>query len=89
MSASNTSFHTRTAAELRRSFLGFFAERGHTVVPSSPLVPIGDPTLLFNTAGMVQFKPYYSAGGEVPYTRAVSVQKCLRACASPISRAWG
>jgi len=67
-----------TAAELRRAFLRFFEERGHSVVPSSPLVPMGDPTLLFTTAGMVQFKPYYSAAGEVPYTRAASVQKCLR-----------
>jgi len=67
-----------TAAELRRAFLRFFEERGHTVVPSSPLVPMGDPTLLFTTAGMVQFKPYYSATGDVPYTRATSVQKCLR-----------
>ena len=67
------------AAELRRAFLGFFEERGHTVVPSSPLVPHGDPTLLFTTAGMVQFKPYYSATGDVPYNgRAASVQKSLR-----------
>ncbi len=67
----------RAAAELRRAFVDFFVSRGHTSVPSSPLVP-GDPTLLFTTAGMVQFKPYYTASGEVPYTRAVSVQKCLR-----------
>jgi alanyl-tRNA synthetase len=67
-----------TAADLRRAFLRFFEERGHSVVPSSPLVPMGDPTLLFTTAGMVQFKPYYSAAGDVPYTRATSVQKCLR-----------
>jgi alanyl-tRNA synthetase len=67
----------RTAAELRRAFLDFFVARGHTAVPSAPLVP-NDPTLLFTTAGMVQFKPYYTAAGDVPYTRAVSVQKCLR-----------
>ena len=66
----------RTAAQLRRAFLDFFRQRGHTEVPSSPLVP-NDPTLLFTTAGMVQFKPYYTAS-DVPYTRAVSVQKCLR-----------
>jgi alanyl-tRNA synthetase len=66
------------AAELRRAFLRFFEQRGHVVVPSSPLVPMGDPTLLFTTAGMVQFKPYYSATGDVPYTRAASVQKSLR-----------
>ncbi|MBI5710558.1 MAG: alanine--tRNA ligase [Candidatus Eisenbacteria bacterium] len=68
----------RAATELRSGFLDFFRERGHTVVPSSPLVPHGDPTLLFTTAGMVHFKPYYSATGDVPYTRAVSVQKSLR-----------
>ncbi len=67
----------RTAAELRRAFLDFFVARGHTAVPSAPLVP-NDPTLLFTTAGMVQFKAYYTASGDLPYTRAVSVQKCLR-----------
>ena len=77
MSTPDTSIHPRTAAQLRRAFLDFFVARGHTAVPSSPLVP-NDPTLLFTTAGMVQFKPYYTATGEVPYTRAVSVQKCLR-----------
>ena len=68
----------KTGAELRRAFLDFFARQGHTEVPSSPLVPHGDPTLMFTTAGMVQFKPYYSTTGDVPYTRATSVQKCLR-----------
>jgi alanyl-tRNA synthetase len=68
----------KTGAELRRAFLDFFVRHGHTEVPSSPLVPHGDPTMLFTTAGMVQFKPYYSATGDVPYTRATSVQKCLR-----------
>ncbi len=68
----------QTGAALRRAFLDFFVQRGHTEVPSSPLVPHGDPTLMFTTAGMVQFKPYYSAAGDVPYTRATSVQKCLR-----------
>src|SRR5689334_6926863 len=68
----------KTGAELRRAFLDFFVRNGHQEVPSSPLVPHGDPTLMFTTAGMVQFKPYYSAAGDVPYTRATSVQKCLR-----------
>ena len=68
----------KTGADLRRAFLDFFIRNGHTEVPSSPLVPHGDPTLMFTTAGMVQFKPYYSATGDVPYTRATSVQKCLR-----------
>jgi alanyl-tRNA synthetase len=80
MTASPTSPAPPTAAaELRRVFLDYFAERGHTVVPSSPLVPHGDPTLLFTTAGMVQFKPYYTTTGDVPYNgRAASVQKSLR-----------
>ena len=68
----------KTGAELRRAFLDFFVKHGHAEVPSSPLVPHGDATLMFTTAGMVQFKPYYSATGDVPYTRATSVQKCLR-----------
>ena len=78
MTPSQTSPKPTVAAELRRAFLGFFEKQGHTVVPSSPLVP-SDPTLLFTTAGMVQFKPYYLASGDVPYGgRAVSIQKCLR-----------
>jgi alanyl-tRNA synthetase len=67
----------RAAADLRRAFLDFFVSKDHVEVPSSPLVP-NDPTLLFTTAGMVQFKPYYTAGDDVPYTRATSVQKSLR-----------
>jgi alanyl-tRNA synthetase len=65
--------------ELRRLFLEFFRERGHTVVPSASLVPEGDPSLLFNIAGMVQFKQFYAARGEIPFTRTASIQKCLRA----------
>jgi alanyl-tRNA synthetase len=68
-----------TSTELRRRFRDFFAARGHAVVPSSPLVPLGDPTLLFTTAGMVQFKPYFGLEPDrLPYRRAVSIQKCLR-----------
>jgi alanyl-tRNA synthetase len=68
-----------TSSELRRRFREFFVARGHTVVPSSPLAPLGDPTLLFTTAGMVQFKPYFGQDPErLPYRRAVSIQKCLR-----------
>src|SRR5215831_12863172 len=77
MSPSPSPLVAHTGAALRRAFLDFFISKGHTAVPSSPLVP-NDPTLLFNTAGMVQFKPYYTSAGDVPYTRAVSVQKCLR-----------
>lgn len=68
----------RTADELRRAFLEFFEERGHTVVPSSSLIP-HDPTVLFTVAGMVPFKPFFVGDETPPYTRAVSIQKCLRA----------
>jgi len=69
----------RTAHEIRRAYVDFFLKRGHTEVPSAPLVPRGDPTLLFTSAGMVQFKDFYLDPGNLPYRRAVSVQKCLRA----------
>ncbi len=68
-----------TASDLRRRFRDSFSARGHTVVPSSPLAPLGDPTLLFTTAGMVQFKPYFGLEPDrLPYRRACSIQKCLR-----------
>src|SRR5918995_696576 len=64
-------------AEIRRRFLDFFADRSHEVVPSAPLL-YNDPTLLFVNAGMVPFKPYFT-GQETPsFTRATSVQKCVR-----------
>jgi len=69
----------RTAAEIRRRFVEFFTERGHTHVPSSSLVPQDDPTLLFVNAGMNQFKDVFTGREERPYTRAVSVQRCVRA----------
>ncbi len=65
--------------ELRRTFLEFYAQRDHRVVPSSSLIPRDDPTMLFTSAGMVQFKPYWAGTVELPYHRATSIQKCLRA----------
>ncbi|MBM3330728.1 alanine--tRNA ligase [candidate division WOR-3 bacterium] len=65
--------------ELRRTFLEFYAQRDHRVVPSSSLIPRDDPTMLFTAAGMVQFKPYWAGTVELPYRRATSIQKCLRA----------
>jgi alanyl-tRNA synthetase len=68
------------AAEIRRGFCDFFATRhGHTLVPSSSLIPAQDPTLLFTNAGMVQFKQTFLGEEPRPYVRAVSVQKCVRA----------
>jgi|CXWL01.1.fsa_nt_gi alanyl-tRNA synthetase len=64
--------------DIRQSFLDFFAQRGHLVQPSSPLVPHGDATLLFTNAGMVPFKSYFLGQEQPPSRRAVSVQKCLR-----------
>ncbi len=66
------------AHELRESFLRFFEERGHRRMPSAPLVPAGDPTLLFTSAGMVQFKPYFMGQALPPHTRLTTVQKCFR-----------
>ncbi|WP_028080650.1 alanine--tRNA ligase [Solimonas soli] len=68
-----------TSNELRAKFLDFFRSKGHTIVPSSPLVPGNDPTLLFTNAGMVQFKDVFTGQDKRPYTRAASSQKCVRA----------
>jgi alanyl-tRNA synthetase len=68
-----------SAAEVRRAFLDFFRERGHTVVPSSSLVPGNDPTLLFTNAGMVQFKDVFLGKEQRDYSRAASSQRCVRA----------
>ena len=65
--------------ETRSSFLQFFARNGHTVVPSSSLVPEKDPSLLFVNAGMVQFKNVFLGQEKRPYTRATTSQKCVRA----------
>lgn len=68
-----------TVADIRQTFLDFFKERGHAVVPSSPLVPGNDPTLMFTNSGMVQFKDVFLGTDKRPYVRAASVQACLRA----------
>jgi alanyl-tRNA synthetase len=65
--------------EIRANFLAYFAREGHEVVPSSPLVPRNDPTLMFTNAGMVQFKNLFTGLEKRPYTRAVTAQKCVRA----------
>ena len=66
-------------AQIRSEFLNFYAERGHTVVPSSSLVPANDPTLMFTNSGMVQFKDVFLGLDKRNYNRATSVQACLRA----------
>ncbi|WP_066272069.1 alanine--tRNA ligase [Hydrogenophaga palleronii] len=68
-----------SVADIRKSFLDFFASKGHTVVASSPLVPGNDPTLMFTNSGMVQFKDVFLGTDKRPYVRATSVQACLRA----------
>jgi alanyl-tRNA synthetase len=68
-----------TVADIRKTFLDFFASKGHTVVASSPLVPGNDPTLMFTNSGMVQFKDVFLGTDKRPYVRAASVQACLRA----------
>jgi alanyl-tRNA synthetase len=65
--------------EIRSTFLDFFAKAGHEVVPSSPLVPRNDPTLMFTNAGMVQFKNVFTGVEKRPYVRAATSQKCVRA----------
>src|SRR4030065_1675383 len=64
--------------QIRKKWVDFFQKRGHKLIPSSSLVPHGDPTLLFTSAGMVQFKPYFMSQAEPPAPRMVSIQKCFR-----------
>jgi alanyl-tRNA synthetase len=67
-----------TSREIRQSFLDFFASKGHRIVPSAPVIPHGDPTLLFTNAGMNQFKEVFLGTGKRDYTRAADTQKCIR-----------
>ncbi|MEE9401055.1 MAG: alanine--tRNA ligase-related protein, partial [Dehalococcoidia bacterium] len=67
-----------TGDELREKFLLFFEQKGHMIVPGSSLVPLGDPTLLLTSAGMVQFKPYFTGEAVPPSPRLASCQKCFR-----------
>jgi alanyl-tRNA synthetase len=65
--------------EIRAAFLSFFEKNGHTILPSSPLVPLNDPTLMFTNAGMVQFKDYFTGATKPEVPRAATSQKCVRA----------
>jgi alanyl-tRNA synthetase len=67
-----------TSAEIRQKFLDFFQSKGHTIVPSAPIVIKNDPTLMFTNAGMNQFKDYFLGNKKPPYTRVADTQKCLR-----------
>ena len=79
MNPSNSSQPKLSVADIRKTFLDFFADKGHTVVASSPLVPGNDPTLMFTNSGMVQFKDVFLGEDKRSYVRAASVQACLRA----------
>ena len=68
-----------TTSEIRTRFLKFFEARNHEILPSSSLVPVGDPSVLLTSAGMQQFKPYFSGDRVAPYPRIATVQKCFRA----------
>jgi alanyl-tRNA synthetase len=69
----------KTTSDIRRDFLDFFRDKGHTIVPSASLVPGNDPTLLFTNSGMVQFKDVFLGAEKRSYVRAADVQRCLRA----------
>ena len=79
MTSSTLNLPVASVAAIRQTFLDYFAQRGHSVVPSSPLVPGNDPTLMFTNSGMVQFKDVFLGTDRRPYVRAASVQACLRA----------
>src|SRR5438477_7707863 len=68
-----------SVSDIRRTFLEYFRTNGHEIVPSSPLVPRNDPTLMFANSGMVQFKNVFTGLEKRPYSRATTAQKCVRA----------
>ncbi|NKA17127.1 MAG: alanine--tRNA ligase, partial [Alphaproteobacteria bacterium] len=70
---------TKTLTECRRTFKNFFLKNSHQVVDSSPLVPQNDPTLMFTNSGMVQFKNVFTGLEKLPFKRATTSQKCVRA----------
>src|SRR6266478_3047408 len=74
----NTGIPRNSSANIRRRFLDYFASKGHTIVPSSSLVPANDATLLFTNAGMVQFKDTFLGLEQRSYKRATTAQKCMR-----------
>ena len=76
---SNVSTPDVSTSKIRQDFLDFFASKGHTIVPSAPLVPGNDPTLLFTNSGMVQFKDVFLGAEKRSYVRCADVQRCLRA----------
>ena len=67
-----------TSADIRNKFFEFFQSKGHTIVPSAPIVIKNDPTLLFTNAGMNQFKDYFLGNKKAPQARVADTQKCLR-----------
>ena len=67
-----------TSDEIRDAYISFFKEKGHQLLPPWPLVPIGDPTSMFTSAGMQQFKPIFMGEEDPPSDRAVTVQRCFR-----------
>src|SRR5215475_13078374 len=79
VAAEGQNLSMQTTNDIRAAFLDYFARNEHQIVPSSPLVPRNDPTLLFTNAGMVQFKNVFTGLEKRPYQRAVTSQKCVRA----------
>jgi alanyl-tRNA synthetase len=79
IAAEGQNLSMQTTNDIRAAFLDYFARNGHEIVPSSPLVPRNDPTLLFTNAGMVQFKNVFTGLEKRPYQRAATAQKCVRA----------